>query len=228
MRRVDIPKAMYPKIRKMVREGYSSREIRREFGFGQEQFQREYAAIGIRFQHRTPARIDQETEAKYLHWVAEGRSVADLVRLTGRSKKVVYRVLRKLGLKPKKGYRRGPSHGSWTGGKKIDKSGYVLLHLPQHPNARGGYVREHRVVMERKLGRFLLPEEVVHHLNGDRADNRPQNLEVFESNAEHLREELAGRCPKWTRAGKARILAGCAKGGRIVHQIRARDAKAKR
>lgn len=60
--------------------------------------------------------------------------------------------------------------------------------------------------METVLGRYLSPEEVVHHRNGDPADNRPENLELFATNGEHLRHELAGRCPNWSEAGRARIL----------------------
>lgn len=58
--------------------------------------------------------------------------------------------------------------------------GYVLLSLPDHPMAtRDGYVFEHRVVMAEKLGRMLLPTEVVDHVNGIKDDNRPENLRVL-------------------------------------------------
>ncbi len=58
--------------------------------------------------------------------------------------------------------------------------------------------------MELKLGRYLLPAEVVHHKKG--FDNHPSNLEVYSSNGEHLAETLKGKIPNWTPEGKRRIL----------------------
>jgi hypothetical protein len=64
----------------------------------------------------------------------------------------------------------------------LDKSGYVLLYLPNHPNASvNGQYAEHRLVMEQKLGRLLVRNENVHHKNGIRNDNRPENLELWSS-----------------------------------------------
>jgi hypothetical protein len=66
-------------------------------------------------------------------------------------------------------------------GTKVDSgNGYVYLYLPEHSMAsRSGYVPEHRFVISEILGRDLLSEESVHHKNGDRSDNRPENLELW-------------------------------------------------
>jgi hypothetical protein len=63
-------------------------------------------------------------------------------------------------------------------------------------------------------------------VNGDNGDNRPENLELFQTNAEHLRHELKGKCPKWSEAGKARILAGVRRGAarlRLLKEQRAQE-----
>jgi hypothetical protein len=106
----------------------------------------------------------------------------------------------------KTGPRSPQSHGNWKGGRIVDKHGYVLIHMPDHPHANsGGYMREHRVVMEKHLGRILLKSEVVHHKNDQPGDNSISNLEVFENNSSHLSGTLKRKCPKWSDEGKRRI-----------------------
>lgn len=68
-------------------------------------------------------------------------------------------------------------------GTIIDDAGYVQVRLPGHPMAmRRGYVLQHRLVMSEHLDRLLRDDETVHHKNGDRADNRIENLELWASN----------------------------------------------
>lgn len=73
-------------------------------------------------------------------------------------------------------------------GYKWRHDGYVDLFRPDHPYAsRGGYVREHRLVMEEEIGRYLLPHEDVHHINGVRHDNRIENLGFMPSRSAHAK-----------------------------------------
>lgn len=68
----------------------------------------------------------------------------------------------------------------WKGGRTTHKAGYIKAMAKGHPAADdNGYVMEHRLVMEAKLGRLLEPWERVHHRNGERDDNRPENLELW-------------------------------------------------
>lgn len=76
--------------------------------------------------------------------------------------------------------RTGMPGGNNKGGRILEKNGYVSIWKPSHPNCRtAGYVHEHRYVMSEHIGRPLQRHENVHHINGDRADNRIENLELW-------------------------------------------------
>lgn len=78
--------------------------------------------------------------------------------------------------------RKGPEHPAWRGGRRKTSGGYVTVWVPEgHPRrfANDGHVPEHTLVMEKVLGRYLLPGETAHHKNGVRDDNRPSNLELW-------------------------------------------------
>jgi hypothetical protein len=87
----------------------------------------------------------------------------------------------------------GDKHPLWNGGRTI-VSGYVLVYRPDHPFVSvRGYVPEHRLIMEGLIGRYLRPEEVVHHEDDNGLNNDPSNLRLFASQAEHKAYEYRER-----------------------------------
>lgn len=74
---------------------------------------------------------------------------------------------------------------NWKGGR-FKSNGYIFIKNHEHPHKNcNGYVSEHRLVMEKHLGRYLYSWEVVHHINGIKHDNRLENLELLPEKGKH-------------------------------------------
>lgn len=156
--------------------------------------------------------ISEEKQAKYRNreWLnqkynIEMMSLYKLEAETGVSKRVISKWMDELGVKkrsnsegarvalkgkPKEGrkgsFPKGEKHWAWNGGRIKSVQGYINVLAPEHPNCNhAGYVVEHRLVMEEKIGRLLKKHEAVHHINEIKNDNRPENLFLFHSNKDH-------------------------------------------
>jgi hypothetical protein len=139
-------------------------------------------------------------------WAAEGVALSEIARRIGTNHHRVSQFLKKHKIPMKLFRQEGCNNPAWKNGETTDKDGYVLVHQPTHPHCnRHGYVRKHRLVMEKQIGRLLLPTEVVHHNDDNPQNNDPDNLQLFSSNSEHLAETLRGKCPNWTEAGRASL-----------------------
>lgn len=119
-----------------------------------------------------------------------------LIKILGRTKGSIHHKAYKLGLTDWKHggvakggkqpwcvknspFKKGNKHIKWKGGIiRRPNHGYVYVYQPNHPHNVGHYVKEHRLVMEKHLGKYLKPNEAVHHRNGIKDDNRIKNLEI--------------------------------------------------
>ncbi len=89
---------------------------------------------------------------------------------------------------------KGEKNGRWNNGQLISSHGYVLVRVPKtHHRAFGnGYAYEHDLIAEKKLGRRLRPNEIAHHENEIKTDNRPENI-IIKTASAHMREHYYER-----------------------------------
>ena len=102
-----------------------------------------------------------------------------------------------------KGSHRGSQNPYWGGGRYKDSvSGYIWVYNPKHPSAtRKGYVAEHRLVMEKSIGRYLRGNEIIRHKNKIKDDNKIKNLEIVVLGDPNLGKVFCPFCNKKIKVG---------------------------
>lgn len=86
--------------------------------------------------------------------------------------------------------RFGEKSSHWKGGKIKHQRGYIYIYKPDHPFAtKSGYVFEHRLIIEKQIGRYLHKWEISHHINKIKTDNCIKNLMLFKNQKTHKKFE---------------------------------------
>ena len=77
----------------------------------------------------------------------------------------------------------GENNNNWKGGRIIDGEGYMQIRCEGHPRAigKGHYVPEQILLIEKQIERYLTEDEIVHHINGNKKDNRIENLKLMKA-----------------------------------------------
>lgn len=122
-------------------------------------------------------------------YLEKKRSMTNIAKELGVARIIVSRYLDKYGIpkRTKSEQQRRERSSNWHGGRGITSHGYVKIFLPEHPFASSaGYVYEHRLVVEKSIGRYLTSDEKVHHIDQNKQNNDIHNLLVL-SNQNHIK-----------------------------------------
>ena len=130
----------------------------------------------------------------YQKYIKERLSAFEMVKLIKCGNSTISRWLRKFGIPTRTQHeamlevskqgklswwkgKTGENHPTWKGGQIVKGKGYIYIRMPEHPQADPqGYIRRSYLVAEKMLKRSLYPNEIIHHKNGTRDDDRPGNI----------------------------------------------------
>jgi len=179
---------VFDEMHSLYTKGFSMDAIARALpGNGcAETIRKEFARRGISRRRSGPV-SNPINDVEMLRLYETGSSLGDLAKRYGVSLVTIRNHLMKHGKQRRsRGSSRESKHGKWKGGLHVKKSGHVLRKAASHPHRnRLGYVPEHRLIIEKELGGFLLPFEVVHHKDHVPANNELANLRLFCGRDEH-------------------------------------------
>ncbi len=128
---------------------------------------------------------EMETERIYKEYIHRGKSIELIAKESKVSSATIRRRLKESGKITIKQRRKGKHSTNWKGGK-VKYDGYWKILTPNHPRAdSSGYVYEHVLVMEKKLGRLIIKGEIIHHIDGNRGNNEIENLFLCKDTGTH-------------------------------------------
>lgn len=163
-------------IETRIAEGASLRMLEDEIGIERKKLSREMKKAGM----RVPTRIES---VKFLWKNHKHPNI-------GKTGSLCPSYGRKMSDETKQKLRdamSGDKNYHWSGGRKKHSGGYILIYRPDsHLADKHGFVLEHRLVAEQKYGRKLKSSDIVHHIDGNKTNNNPENIAVL-TRAEHAK-----------------------------------------
>lgn len=134
----------------------------------------------------------------YHQYVVLEKGLKPIGKELGWNPSKVARLLRKYGItvrgfaSGKRIMPKGKDHPNFKNSPQINAEGYICVRTPPNHPCRRRYMPLHRLVMEQKIGKFLLPGQVVNHIDGNRQNNEPENLQLCASQSEHAKLGIPG------------------------------------
>lgn len=175
-------------VRALYAEGLSAQVVADRAGVSKKTVLRWLKQQGV--ERRSLRKVTPEVEARIVEMAAAGSTVKQAETELGLEATTLREYAAKNGVEFTDRFHTG-FITTWNG--------YKMLRAPEHPAADSkGYVREHVLVAERCLGRFLYAHEVVHHKDGDKQNNAPENLEVL-LRSEHARHHATVGDTGWAK-----------------------------
>lgn len=125
----------------------------------------------------------------YNQYINNKKSTFEIAEICGCSEVTIWRWLKRFNIKTRSlseaakisfekgkiGFQNGENHPNWKGIENYDQ-GYKTIWNPSHPKSKHKRVKEHVLIIEENIKRNLKKEEIIHHINGIRDDNRIENL----------------------------------------------------
>lgn len=165
-------------------ERWSSKRIAEKFGVAVSSVPMIVRRAGGNTRDRGPQHIvlsAADTKRLVEQW-GEGKSIRQLSKIWKFNPDTMTRLLKDAGVQFRHKKATGEHHGMWRGGRIMAHGYWHLIVRDDSPfismRTKRGYAAEHRLVLAQKLGRPLTVDETCHHINGNKLDNRPENLQL--------------------------------------------------